>query len=140
MSRSFTARQALTAAFVANALRPVAGRRTAIASFVAGWLTTELAPQLLALTAGDTAEELLWRGRRGGHGARGRRGGHGRRSGRGRRGGHGRRGRPDKVGLALAAGSMAALGSMVIGARATADEIEGSLGRELGRSYLDRVE
>jgi acetyl esterase/lipase len=113
MPRSFTARQAVTAALVANALRPVAGRRTAIASFVAGWLTTELAPQLLALTAGDAAAELLWRGRSG---------------------------RRDKFGLALAAGSVAALGSMVIGARATADEIEGSLGRELGRSYLDRVE
>ena len=113
MSRSFAARQVVTAALAANALRPLRGRRSAIGSFAAGWLTTELAPQLLALTAADTAAELAWRRRRGPVSA---------------------------LGVALAAGSIGVLGSMVVGARATADEIEGSLARELGRSYLDRVE
>lgn len=112
MSRSFAARQVVTAALAANALRPLRTRRTAIASFAAGWLTTELAPQLLALTAADTAAELGWRRRR----------------------------PVSPLGVALAVGSVGVLGSMVAGARATADEIEGSLARELGRSYLDRVE
>lgn len=113
MSRSFTARQLVTAALVANAVRPLPGRRTAISSFAAGWLTTELAPQLLGLTAADALAELTWRRRR-------------------------RRASP--LGLALAAASTGTLGYLVTGARATATEIESSLSRELGRSYLDRVE
>lgn len=113
MSRSFTARQLVTAALVANAVRPLPGRRTAISSFAAGWLTTELAPQLLGLTAADALAELTWRRRR----------------------------RPvSPLGLALAAASTGALGYLITGARATATEIESSLSRELGRSYLDRVE
>lgn len=113
MSRSFTARQLVTAALVANAVRPLPGRRTAISSFAAGWLTTELAPQLLGLTAADALAELTWRRRR-------------------------RHASP--LGLALAAASTGTLGYLVTGARATATEIESSLSRELGRSYLDRVE
>lgn len=113
MSRSFTARQLVTAALAANALRPLPGRHTGIWSFAAGWLTTELAPQLLALTAADTVTELTWRRRRG-HAA--------------------------PLGLALGAASMGAFGYLVVGARSTATEIESSLSRELGRSYLDRVE
>ncbi|HET8561424.1 MAG TPA: alpha/beta hydrolase [Marmoricola sp.] len=113
MSRSYATRQLVTAALAANALHPLRTRRTAISSFAAGWLTTELAPQLLALIAADTAGELIWRRPNGG---------------------------ASKLGLALAAGSTVALGTIVAGARATAGEIEGSLARELGRSYLDRVE
>ena len=52
---SFLRRQLVTAALTANALRPVPGYRTAIPVFVAGWLTSELAPHLLAVTAVDTA-------------------------------------------------------------------------------------
>jgi hypothetical protein len=47
----FLLRQAVTAALTANAVRPVPGFRVAIPSMVAGWLTGELAPHLLALTA-----------------------------------------------------------------------------------------
>lgn len=47
-------RQLITAALAANAVRPVRSMRAGIPSFAAGWLTTELAPQLLALTAADT--------------------------------------------------------------------------------------
>ena len=98
---------------MANAVRPLLGRRTAISSFAAGWLTTELAPQLLALTAADALAELGWRRHRG---------------------------QVSLLGLALAAASTGALGYLVTGARATATEIESALSRELGRSYLDRVE
>ena len=48
-------RQLITAALTANATRPVPGMRAGIVSFMAGWLTGELAPHLLALTAADTA-------------------------------------------------------------------------------------
>jgi acetyl esterase/lipase len=53
----FLLRQAVTAALTANAVRPVPGFRVAIPSMVAGWLTSELAPHLLALTAADAVRE-----------------------------------------------------------------------------------
>ena len=52
---SFLSRRLVTAALVANVLRPTQGLRAGIGSFVAGWLTDELAPHLLGLTALDTA-------------------------------------------------------------------------------------
>lgn len=55
-------RQLITAALAANALRPVRRMPAAVPSFFAGWLTTELAPHLLALTLADTAVETA-RGR-----------------------------------------------------------------------------
>ena len=58
MLGAFAARQAVTAALTANAVRPVRQRQAAVASFAAGWLTSELAPQLLALTAADTARAV----------------------------------------------------------------------------------
>ena len=57
-------RQLVTAALTANAVRPVPGYRAAIPSMAAGWLTSELAPHLLALTAADTAYSAA-RGRSG---------------------------------------------------------------------------
>ena len=60
-------RQVVTAALTANALRPVPGFRAGIPAFVAGMMTNELAPQLLAATALDTAGHLA-RGRRSGPG------------------------------------------------------------------------
>ncbi len=53
----FLLRQAVTAALTANAVRPVPGFRVAIPSMAAGWLTSELAPHLLALTAADALRE-----------------------------------------------------------------------------------
>lgn len=50
-----TLRQSVVAGLTANALRPWNTSRTAIPAFAAGWLTGELAPQLLALVATDTA-------------------------------------------------------------------------------------
>lgn len=52
---SFATRQLIIAGLAANALRPSAGKFTAIPSFFGGWLAGELAPHLLALTALDTA-------------------------------------------------------------------------------------
>jgi acetyl esterase/lipase len=60
---SFLRRQLVTAALTANAIRPVPGYRAAIPSFAAGWLTTELAPHLLAVTTADTAAHLTPRRR-----------------------------------------------------------------------------
>ena len=51
----FLLRQLVTAALTANAVRPVPGYQAAVPSMAAGWLTGELAPHLLALTAADTA-------------------------------------------------------------------------------------
>ncbi|MFA6574809.1 MAG: alpha/beta hydrolase [Nocardioides sp.] len=51
----FLRRQAVIAALTANAIRPIPGFRVGIPAFFAGWLTGELAPQVLALTVADAA-------------------------------------------------------------------------------------
>jgi acetyl esterase/lipase len=51
----FLRRQAITVALTANAIRPIPGFRVGIPAFFAGWLTGELAPHLLAITAADAA-------------------------------------------------------------------------------------
>jgi acetyl esterase/lipase len=51
----FLRRQVVTAALTANAIRPLPGFRVGIPAFFAGWLTGELAPQVLALTVADAA-------------------------------------------------------------------------------------
>ena len=56
-------RQLATAALTANALRPLPGFRSGIPTFVAGMMTSELAPQLLSLTAVDAAGHLARGGR-----------------------------------------------------------------------------
>ncbi len=63
MVNGYVARQAVTAALTANAIRPLPGFRVGVPAFFAGWLTGELAPHVLALTAADTAGHLA-RGRR----------------------------------------------------------------------------
>lgn len=60
---SFLRRQVVTAALTVNAIRPLSGYRAGIPSFMAGWLTGELAPHVLALTAADAATHAT-RGRR----------------------------------------------------------------------------
>jgi acetyl esterase/lipase len=54
----YTRRQAVTALLTANAVRPL-GRELGPLGFAVGWPTSELAPQLLALTAADTAQAVL---------------------------------------------------------------------------------
>lgn len=53
----------MTAALTANAIRPAPGFRLGIPAFFAGWLTTELAPHLLAVTAADAATHATGRRR-----------------------------------------------------------------------------
>ena len=60
---SFRRRQAITAALTANAIRPVPGFGVGVPAFFAGWLTGELAPHLLALTAADAAAHSVGRAR-----------------------------------------------------------------------------
>ena len=59
----FRRRQIVIAALTANAIRPVPGYRIGIASFAAGWLTGELAPHVLALSAVDVAAHVSGRRR-----------------------------------------------------------------------------
>ncbi|GAB3264220.1 alpha/beta hydrolase fold domain-containing protein [Nocardioides dilutus] len=60
---SFRRRQAITAALTANAIRPVPGFGIGVPAFFAGWLTGELAPHVLALTAADAAAHSIGRRR-----------------------------------------------------------------------------
>lgn len=53
-NRAFTVRQAVLAALAANAIKPLNTEFTAVPAFAAGWLTSELAPQLLVATGIDT--------------------------------------------------------------------------------------
>ncbi len=63
MVSDYLARQLSTAALTANALHPPHSYRTMLPSYLAGWLTGELAPQLLGLTVADTLRELRSRRR-----------------------------------------------------------------------------
>jgi acetyl esterase/lipase len=107
---SFLRRRLVTAALTANALRPPAtSLRGGLASFVLGWPTGELAPQLLALTAADTTVHLA------------------------------RRGRPrSRLGLVLAAGTAIGLTQLVRQSRQVQVLAEQSLVDSLGEEYADR--
>lgn len=103
-------RQLLALALTANALRPLRQVGAGIPAFVAGWTTSELAPQLLTATALDAAAEVTLRRRRRGH--------------------------PDRTGLALAALTAAGLGLMVRESLRSARRIETTLDDGLGADYL----
>jgi acetyl esterase/lipase len=107
-------RQLVTAALTANALRPVGGRYGSVPAFFAGWLASELAPQLLAASAADTAAELAVRRRRTGH--------------------------ADPAGLALAALAAGGLGYLIVNASRSATHVETTLRNGLGADYLDALE
>ncbi|WP_017936368.1 alpha/beta hydrolase [Nocardioides sp. Iso805N] len=53
--RGHTLRQAALAVLTANAVRPLNSEATAVPAFAAGWITGELAPQLLLAGLADTA-------------------------------------------------------------------------------------
>lgn len=122
MALSYAVRQLVIAGLAANAVRPVGGRYGSIPAFAAGWLTSELAPQLLAVAATDTAAELTVRRRR--------------RARRGSRPGRGTR----ALGVAAAAAGMGTLGYLVRNAMGSRETVEGSLKESLGADYLDRLE
>lgn len=110
--QGFRTRQVVTAALVANALRPLPGLRVGIGSFVAGLLTGELAPHVLAVTAADATGHAL---------------------------GHRRR-RLDPVGLALAGLSSAGLSYLIAQARRSGDLAEEALAEALGADYQDALD
>ncbi|CAN5416069.1 alpha/beta hydrolase [soil metagenome] len=107
----FRRRQLVTAALTANAIRPIPGFRVGIAAFFAGWLSGELAPHLLAVTAADATANST--------GAKARR---------------------DPVGLALAAASSAGLAFLIAQSRRSARVAEGALTEALGGDYQDSLD
>ena len=113
MRISYAARQAVLAGLAANAIRPLGGYFGSVPAFAFGWLTSELAPQLLAVSAADTAVELAWR----------------RPHGRG-----------STAGLALGLASAGALGYLVHAARKTPAQMEAALTESLGPDYTSRLD
>ena len=107
---SFLRRQLVTAAFTANAIRPVPGFRAGVPAFFAGWLTTELAPHLLALTAADATANALSRRRR------------------------------DPVGLAVAGATTAGLTYLVALSRRVQHHAEDALVEGLGVDYVEQLD
>ena len=111
----FRRRQVVTAALTANALRPVPGVEAGIPAFFAGWLTGELAPHVLALTAADTTRHLASSRRRGSGGV-------------------------DRLGLALAGASVAGLGYLLAQSRRSAQDAEEALVEGLGADYVEQLD
>ncbi len=106
----FRRRQAITAALTANAIRPLPTYAAGVPSFFAGWLTGELAPQVLALTAADAAVNAA--------------------SGR----------RRDPLALGLSAASAAGLGYLIWQSRAVRDRVEDALTEGLGLDYVEQLD
>lgn len=108
---SFLRRQLLTAALTANAIRPLPGFRGGVAGFLPGWLTTELAPHLLGVTAADLAVQV----------SRGQ-------------------ARRQRFGTALAVASVAGLGYLIHQARQVQQQAEDALVEGLGYDYLEQLD
>jgi acetyl esterase/lipase len=113
MLRSYAFRQAALAGLAVNAIRPVGGYFGSVPAFAAGWLTSELAPQLLAVAATDTAAEVLWRRPRG---------------------------RGSRAGLALGAAAAGGLAYLVYAARKSPAQVEAALVEGLGADYADLLD
>ncbi|MDT7726867.1 MAG: hypothetical protein QOI21_3443 [Actinomycetota bacterium] len=113
MQPNFVTRRAIQLGLVANALRPVPGERVAVPAFFAGWLTGELAPHLLALTAADTAQHFLRRGSRG---------------------------KAGYIGLALAGLSAAGLAGLIATSQRARGVIEDALTEGIGTDYLEHLQ
>ena len=110
---SFLRRQTVIAALTVNALRPAKGPRASIASFFAGWLFGETAPQVLALTALDAATHLPRRRRT-------------------------RLG--DRLGLALAGASALGMAHMVRQSQQAKQVVEDALVDGLGVDYVEQLD
>jgi acetyl esterase/lipase len=118
MGKRFLRLSALGAALTANGLRPIpSSNPLAIPSFFAGWLTTELAAQNLAVTAAGTASYLA--------------------------GKHARH-RPlttsDRVALGLNAASSIGLGALLAQGLRVRGIVERALTEGLGDDYVDRLD
>ena len=112
MPDRFLRRQLVAAALTANALRPVPGSWPGIPAMFAGWLTSELAPHLLAATTADTLVHLT-RGRRDGHAG--------------------------KAATGLAVASIAGLSYLIRQAEAAKGDVDAALAEALGAGYLDEL-
>ena len=110
MTEKYWVRQTTIAALTANAMRPLPGMTAGVPAFFAGWLTSELAPQLLAASAVDTVVHL----------AR-----------------HGVQDNRDRLGLAAAGLSAAGLATVIARSRGAATEVETALVDALGPHYRD---
>lgn len=110
---SYRRRQLVAAALTANAIRPVGWSIASVPVFFAGWLTSELAPQLLAVSALDTAAELTVRRSRSGSASR--------------------------AGLMLAAVTGAGLAWLTVNANRSATHVESTLRDGLGEDYLEEL-
>ncbi|MDT4919052.1 MAG: hypothetical protein QOH89_3752 [Pseudonocardiales bacterium] len=108
---AFLKRQLIQLGFAANGLRPLPGSPASVPAFFSGWLTVELAPHLLALTAADAA----W------HAARGA------------------RTRRTAAGLLVAGANAAAYTTMIARGRRAAGEIEDALVEALGAGYREAI-
>ncbi len=106
----FLRRQLVTAALTLNAIRPVPGYRAGVPSFFAGWLTTELAPHLMAVTAADTAAHVV--------------------RSRPRR----------RLGLALAGLNLAGQALLVDQARRSRTKVEEALVEGIGVDYVEQLD
>ncbi len=108
IGNAFLFRQIATLGATVNALRPIPGMPLSVPAFLSGWLTTELAPQLLAATAADAAQRVARRGIR----------------------------TPgDAAGLALAGLSVAGLAAVIAESRSARHEAETALTEALGADY-----
>ncbi|MFC5178706.1 alpha/beta hydrolase fold domain-containing protein [Nocardioides taihuensis] len=110
---AFLRRQLAVAALTVNALRPSPSFRAGIPVFVAGWLTGELAPHLLTLTAADAVTHLP---------------------------ASRRRTTADRVGLALAAASTAGLTALIAQSRKVGDVVDAALLDGLGADTTAELE
>jgi acetyl esterase/lipase len=118
MGKRFLRLSAVGAALTANGLKPIPSRNPlAIPSFFAGWLTTELAVQNLAVTAAGTASYVA--GKRAGH-------------------------RPlttgDRVALGLNAASAIGLGALLAQGLQVRGIVERALAEGLGDDYVGRLD
>ncbi|KAA0023421.1 alpha/beta hydrolase [Antrihabitans cavernicola] len=110
MTRRFLFRQAANLALTVNAVRPVPGMTASLPVFFAGWLTSELAPQLLAATALDASVHVARRGLGD---------------------------RSDRLGVAAAGASAIGLAAMTVSARRAGTEVEDALTEGLGPDYRE---
>ena len=117
MPQRFLRASALGAALTANALRPFGGAHPlAIPSFFGGWLTSELAPQNLAITVAGSAAHVARQRRRGGLS------------------------RGDRLALALNVASVAGLAVMVREGMRSRTVVERALTDGLDNDYVARLD
>ncbi|HEY2167437.1 MAG TPA: alpha/beta hydrolase [Jatrophihabitantaceae bacterium] len=111
MRDRYLIRQLTQLGLTVNAIRPVPGGPASVPAFFAGWLTAELAPQLLAATALDTGVHLS------------------------RRAATGVRGRGEALALAAALANAGGLAALVAAGGKAKGEVQRALAEALGPDY-----